>query len=556
MERFQAQGRDLYNRKNYSKALIFFDRALGRGQSVQLLDNRAACHEKLNNLQAALQDAKKTIQLQKEDPTGYLRAGKVLVEMGKNSVALEIYSHANAPQRLRTVHKSLMDELCPPKSVDPLSVLPRELIEYIFEYLSFKQRMNACLVSKPWTSFIRSSPHLWQHLDLTGARRKVRNIFISRAINTARKRLISATLTNLYDVDKVLVALATHCGLTELTLLDKDFSQNILAESLSRAKSLRVLRLCPRENVVWPLVSHILGSSGTLEVLEYSSEELNVQTILEVHHLTSLALRSVKEYASATSLIREKFPMLRTLKITFLPPCEENIRRGWSLSTLPDMPAASLEHLEVENGGCIDRILTLPSSLHTFVLKLDYQSKDPIMVSDLWGRRTPSESPVRLPLLEKLALDIPGATLDLVKQVLLDNSIDESAIEPEAPLNSISKLQRLSLRNMEIDHFDDLFNSPRVAELRHLEMCLVELNDGHVAVILEKCSKIHTLDLSRSLVTGVAVRQIVREGQIRRLILHDCRKLSIDAVDWARAQGIHVDYRMTEANSGSRKVRH
>ena len=59
----------------------------------QLLDNRAACYEKLTELPTALKDAKKAIQLYCEDATGYLRAGKLLIKMEKQNVALEIYTH-------------------------------------------------------------------------------------------------------------------------------------------------------------------------------------------------------------------------------------------------------------------------------------------------------------------------------------------------------------------------------------------------------------------------------------------------------------------------------
>ena len=93
MNNAQEQGRALYKRGEYQKAIGVFDRAIGRAATVQLLDNRAACYEKLGELSSALKDAKKAIQLHREDATGYLRAGKVLVKMGKESVALEIYTH-------------------------------------------------------------------------------------------------------------------------------------------------------------------------------------------------------------------------------------------------------------------------------------------------------------------------------------------------------------------------------------------------------------------------------------------------------------------------------
>ena len=93
MNNFQDQGRGAYKRGDYKKAIELFDRAIGRAPSVQLLDNRAACYEKLNELSTALKDAKKAIQLHREDATGYLRAGRLLVKMEKQSVALEIYTH-------------------------------------------------------------------------------------------------------------------------------------------------------------------------------------------------------------------------------------------------------------------------------------------------------------------------------------------------------------------------------------------------------------------------------------------------------------------------------
>jgi tetratricopeptide (TPR) repeat protein len=89
----QEQARAAYKRKDYTKAVELFSRAIGRSPSLQLHDNRAACHEKLDDLPAALKDAKKSIQLGKEDPTGYVRAGRILAKMEKKSVALEIYAH-------------------------------------------------------------------------------------------------------------------------------------------------------------------------------------------------------------------------------------------------------------------------------------------------------------------------------------------------------------------------------------------------------------------------------------------------------------------------------
>lgn len=56
------------------------------------------------------------------------------------------------------------------------------------------------------------------------------------------------------------------------------------------------------------------------------------------------------------------------------------------------------------------------------------------------------------------------------------------------------------------------------------------------------------LDVSRTYVTGVAVKQFVNMG-IRWLILNECSSLSPDAVEWARGKGVEVDF-----NFPSRRV--
>lgn len=90
---YSAQGRASYERKDYKYALAMFNKAVERSQSVDLLCNRAACHEKLGDLPSALKDAKKAMQLGKSNPAGYFRAGSILQAMEKKHVALQLYAH-------------------------------------------------------------------------------------------------------------------------------------------------------------------------------------------------------------------------------------------------------------------------------------------------------------------------------------------------------------------------------------------------------------------------------------------------------------------------------
>jgi len=93
MSQYEEQARTAFKRGDYMKAIGLYDRAIGRTPTVRLYDNCAACYEQLDNLPSALKNAKQAIQFAKDDPTGYLRAGQILVKMGKKGPALEVYGY-------------------------------------------------------------------------------------------------------------------------------------------------------------------------------------------------------------------------------------------------------------------------------------------------------------------------------------------------------------------------------------------------------------------------------------------------------------------------------
>lgn len=64
------------------------------------------------------------------------------------------------------------------------------------------------------------------------------------------------------------------------------------------------------------------------------------------------------------------------------------------------------------------------------------------------------------------------------------------------------------------------------------------------------------MELSGTRVTGVFVKHAVKSGHIDELIMHDCVDLGIDAIEWAREQGVRVQYRLPSAEAKGRKVRY
>jgi len=220
----------------------------------------------------------------------------------------------------------LMNKMSPPKSVDPLTVLPRELAETILEYLSFKQRMNACFVSKSWTQFIRSCPDLWRHLDLTHTRGKVKNAFISRAINVGRHKLCQVTLANLWDFDKALAALIRNCPIESMTLLGTSLQGKSVNTIIEDAKQLKKLTLGP------DILLSLKEISSIMTALSNRLEELDCRRIAPVyehHHACEYPM----------------FPQMRLLSVNLRDASHLTFRPFITIAT---QRAAALESLSMQ----------------------------------------------------------------------------------------------------------------------------------------------------------------------------------------------------------------
>ena len=142
----QELGQILYRRKEYTKALELFSEAIASEPNLtaSLLDNRAATYDKLDDIPSALKDAKNAIRLHEKDPTGYLRAGKLLEKAGKPDTALGIYKHGMKKKTknveiLQKLHDKLLRATAPATAADPFAQLPIELVEMILARLSFNQ---------------------------------------------------------------------------------------------------------------------------------------------------------------------------------------------------------------------------------------------------------------------------------------------------------------------------------------------------------------------------------------------------------------------------------
>ncbi|KAK6432712.1 hypothetical protein LTR95_011115 [Oleoguttula sp. CCFEE 5521] len=569
MSHFQDQGRATYKRKDYAKAIELFDRAIGRAPSSQLYDNRAACHEKLDDFPSALGDAKKAIQLAREDPTGYLRAGRILLKMEKRETAYEIYSYGmrsikhvgQGYELLRKAQAALMKELSPPKSVDPLTMLPPELAVQILEYLSFKQLMKACLVSKEWTRFIRGNPDLWSHLDLSQARRKVGNKFISRAINTARKKMRAVTLHNLYDFHKVVHALLQHSSVHDVTLLDTGMPDRAVAGIVGTLPHLRRLHIGSGTLITPAVLVDILSKARTLQILR--CDDLCCTSVTPVPETA---------YNSIVSPLTDcKVAWKGTLSgwaevvesILKQPALQGSLRRlqlsgngigsrapGHGPMWVDYRPLKNLERIELDFYVRKASEIALPGALKGLKLDFQHQSRGDFF-DDIDSAKWPTQS------LEEISLQVDGEYFCDCIRILDGQGSDESPVllrslrvagcdlKPHWGRQSDWEADlRLSLKHPRLTALADL-------SLEQARCC----DDAVMGIIAEMLPKLRVLNMSETDITGVGLRQVVQNGHIKRLVVNDCRNLGRDAVAWARSQGVDVVCKQTEIVEKGKKVR-
>jgi F-box/TPR repeat protein Pof3 len=447
-----------------------------------------------------------------------------------------------------------MTELSPPKSVDPLTVLPRELAEQILNYLNFKQLMNTCLVSPQWAQFIRRTPNLWRHLDLTLAKRKVKNAFIGRAINIGRSKLKVVTLRNLFDFDTALAALAKNCPLEEINLRDTGVHTGKIVGILKPLKNLRSLSIGNGTTLTIIGISAILNdAAGSLQALYI--EDLAAHAGMSELHFPVVAFPNMHELdlawrlawpGSGTGLqaALNNMPNLRRLKLHHLhaplPPMD--FERQLDLKNLKHLSRLDLVwHFQKANE------LSLPPSLKSFALGT-WRPRHAKFFDNLHPY-DPLQWP--LPLLEELKI--------CIKEIKLD-SVELHALRPttNASDGTPALLHTLSITSGDLQGVPvkDFLSHPRFKELKHLALKSCHgLDDDQMSAVASCLPLLQSLDVSGTDVTGAGIKDVIKNG-LKKLVVNDCRYLGLDAVHWARNQGVKVEYRSTDSMTGGKKLRY
>lgn len=122
-----------------------------------------------------------------------------------------------------------------------------------------------------------------------------------------------------------------------------------------------------------------------------------------------------------------------------------------------------------------------------------------------------------------------------------------------------SKLRKLSILsgNVTPAGLSQVLQHERILDLECLSLAGCQGCDDDAALHVTRFSpKLIALDLSETDITGVGVKYALELKHLQKLIVNNCRKIGPDAIQWARSQGIQVEYRMLDHLGGGKKVRY
>ena len=109
-----------------------------------------------------------------------------------------------------------------------------------------------------------------------------------------------------------------------------------------------------------------------------------------------------------------------------------------------------------------------------------------------------------------------------------------------------------------LDGISDILENARFIHAEILGLIECKLDDKLFKCFPGMASKLRRLDLSKTCIDGAGVKHLVQayKGQLEWLGLDHCQRLSPDAVEWARSQGVQVSHRMTDSREKGSKIRY
>ncbi|KAF8534825.1 hypothetical protein BDD12DRAFT_894964 [Trichophaea hybrida] len=552
----QTAGQTFYRKGDYNAALFELSQALSHATQLPLqlsiLDNRAAVQEKLgeNHYRSALKDARKMMLLQKTSVKGYLRAGKILQLMGKWNVALETYRYglkqilsddSEGKRLLEGMHQKVVNRLEAARNlqtvlgVDPLRILPSELVDMIFKYLPFESLMLLQRVSRGWRQFLVAYHRSYTTLDFSAAQRPVTKLTIKTYLKRARGAVMKAILKR--TDQETLGAISIRCKhLSELAIRS---SSGLISDSIVSAVKLTI-------NLTILELGCETTTSAVVDIIKFSNklESLRCGRIIPSDRFDW--------DGNETRVLKKLALMWHSIDGYFTRYVHSNFDK--MLECLPE-----LQELEL-----------IKSQLGLFPMPLDlselcYLEVVVLRSAEIWMFPRLADSVRRLDLSEnphlKYRVDQDAIPQGLESLAIVANpriGNDEVLCILEATdARSLRSLDLGMCPKIDAGSLDWLLDTGHGGNMEHLSLEGNQSFGDQVTRELGRMTNLKRLNVGNTKISGVGVSNLIyRKGsKLEWLGLDYCPNVGRDAIESVKAEGIEVSHKV-ESLKGGRKVRY
>ncbi|KAK8173328.1 hypothetical protein IWX90DRAFT_138565 [Phyllosticta citrichinensis] len=541
-----ARGDIYYQDREFQRAITAYLEAFESSNDlndVTPLDKAAACYLRTKDYNSALALTKKMSKVNAGDIRVYLRMGQALQLLQKSALATKIFAKglqrcrptAEGYDTLRKQYNLLECQERATNSVDPVNVLPYEMLDEIMIHLDFRCRVNLLRVSKRWQSYLTSNDRLWTDLDLSSSRRPVSRNCISKYIKWSNGRIHTVKLNRL-SKHQSLWELGRQCQISSLSLLHPDISGSSITHPLMAFKTLQSLSITSA--VVTPGVfEEILNQVPTLTILNIQCLGIRREVIdwqRQYPNLQHLRLNCVSDpgvsgWEMMSKIgpheLLKRIPNIRTLAIT-------NFHLA---SSLDYSHLLHLKTLDLRGSDLSTRPPKLPESIRT------------LHISSIAVPFRSQETTV-LPRLESLSLKVLGWPLDMHEN-------PDLFLPPL--LQHHTPLRRLALTPSPLlTQWKALLSTPRLARLEDIDIVDIPDTDEEQTcnLVLGHLPHLRRLRMEGFYhLTGWGIKQLVNGLEhLEELNLVKCPKIQFDSIEWARKKLQSVQWTPLQEASGKK----
>ncbi|OBT89612.1 hypothetical protein VE02_01763 [Pseudogymnoascus sp. 03VT05] len=474
-----------------------------------LLNKRSLVYIKLEKFQQALRDGRDIIKRVPDMAMGYLRCGQIVQLMGQRDKALEILERGlqkvpvgNEDRKILSKHyEALRKQSRAANRLDPLPLLPQEIVQQIWGLLSSKCRGRCLSVSKGWKKSMESYPPLWQ--DLT--------IFNNKMSETA----LTAWLKR-----------AEHSGynLRSATIISHDYGD----------KCRNYIKRVQRRNKLERLQLNIVSQAANIPaMLPVPSQYLKT---LVVSSGSWVDISDVKRImAHYTHLEHVEFDANDLVKAS--PNVKSASIKGWAYEAVPgviDMSSwAKLTYLNLFRTR-FDSMPVLPSTL------THLEAEDVSIIS----HRFDTDEKFVFPLSKLEYLSVEGGDLFAIVNDMANPGLTSGSLKTLKV--GCTGLIRTNTHNDWIK----ILPAPSAA-LEILSLYeQIELPEKTIIAVLRQFPNLKEVDLTRTGATGSTLRELFeRENKPKLVNMKNCTNCYHDAVEAAREAGIEVMHELAPKNS-------